>query len=282
MKKVLSIACIIFIMNIKAQVIFEHRYDSAATFNASIGGLNAVDQLMIVDFEVSGYQYVKVNRHGKKISIYNMNHALVQTISLASLPLNASSTVGYILYLSEQLFNTDPLKEFMYSCTPSTTSGQYIGIYNENGTLLFSDDTGAVNIVPNTPLQQYPIYNTPSGTKMILSYADGHANVFNLAGTLSTAIEYVNTNLANSTMLANARPNPTNSTTTIEYALPKGSMQGEVVFYNTQGTEAKRFKVDNTFNSLLISTTDIPAGTYYYQLQTGGNASGTKKLIVVK
>jgi hypothetical protein len=40
--------------------------------------------------------------------------------------------------------------------------------------------------------------------------------------------------------------------------------------------------VDRTFNTLLISTKDIAAGTYYYQLQTAGDSSGGKKMVVIK
>ncbi|HEX7413468.1 MAG TPA: T9SS type A sorting domain-containing protein, partial [Bacteroidia bacterium] len=157
------------------------------------------------------------------------------------------------------------------------------GIYNEDGILLFSD-TGAAQIMPNEPLQQYPIYNTTSnGTIMILSYRNWQAKVFSLAGTLTTAIDRANAQLvSNGASVANPRPNPTNNTTTIEYTLPQGTNQAELVFYSIQGIEVKRFKVDNTFSSLLISTADIAAGTYYYNLQVGGNASGSKKMVVVK
>jgi len=115
---------------------------------------------------------------------------------------------------------------------------------------------------------------------MILSYSYGYAKVFDLGGTLSTAVDRVN-HPAN-TGLGNAYPNPTANTTTIPYTLPQGTNQGELVFYNVQGIEVKRFKVDNTFSTLLISTTDIPSGTYYYQLLINGNASAAKKMVVVK
>ncbi len=70
--------------------------------------------------------------------------------------------------------------------------------------------------------------------------------------------------------ISNAYPNPNNGSTKIDYILPNGVNEGEVVFYNLMGNEVKRFKVDRTFNTLLISTKDIAAGTYYYQLQTEG------------
>ncbi|HXB41101.1 MAG TPA: T9SS type A sorting domain-containing protein [Bacteroidia bacterium] len=81
---------------------------------------------------------------------------------------------------------------------------------------------------------------------------------------------------------SNPHPNPANDATTIEYKISDGVNQGEIIFYDLQGTEIKRFKVDKTFSSLLISTTDIPAGTYYYQLQTSGNTSAGKKMVVIK
>jgi hypothetical protein len=274
MKEIVFLFLIIFVTNTKAQIVFEHQYDTASSFPY----LNS--QLLIVNFEVSGYQYVKINRVAKDISIYNMSHSLVQTISLASFPMDGNGVMGDVLYLSQNLFNTDPLIEFMYvySYGSAPTHGSTM-IINQNGSVLFSD-TGAPSIHVNFALQQYPIYNTPNGTKMILSYYYGPAKVFNLGGTLTTAIDRTSHSLTGN--MGNAYPNPTASTTTIPYTLPQGINQGEIVFYNTQGIEVKRFKVDNTFSSLLISTTDIPAGTYYYNLQTAANASGAKKVVVVK
>jgi hypothetical protein len=49
-----------------------------------------------------------------------------------------------------------------------------------------------------------------------------------------------------------------------------------------QGKEIKRFKVDKTFDHLLISTSDIPAGTYFFQLQTSNQNSAGKKMVVIK
>jgi hypothetical protein len=276
MKKTLLIVLITFVIDAKAQFSLLFTQDSASSTNASISGVHAEDQLMIVNFEVSGYQYVNVNRHGKYISIYNMSHALVKTISWASFPVSTSgiNNNGF-LYFSQLLFNTDNKIEFMYITNPPL----YTGIYNEDGILLFSD-TAYPAIIPNYALQQYPIYNTPVGTQMILSYSNGQAKVWGLAGTLTTAVDRANhpTNIG----LGNAYPNPTANTTTIPYTLPQGTNQAELVFYSTQGTEVKRFKVDGTFSSLLISTSDIPAGTYYYNLQIGGDASATKKMVVIK
>jgi len=282
MKKYFSILFLAFTVSVNAQVTLEHTYDSASTF--AYGSPAVSSQLMIIKFEVSGERYVKIDRWGKKILIYDMNHALVKTISLATVPLDANGALADILYLSENLFDTDSGIEFLYSY--ANNPDNFTGIYNDDGSLIFSD-TGAAVVKINFHLQQYPIYNTTVGTKMILSYkgndiSSRKAKVFSLPGTLTTAIQQSNGQLIEMQGISNPYPNPTNNTTRVDYALPNGVNQGEIVFYDLQGKEIKRFKVDRTFDSLLISTNDIPAGTYYYQLQTSAQASEGKKMVVVK
>lgn len=280
MKKLFIIAIIAFGMSAKAQISFEHDYDSASSYASGIPALS--DQLMIVNFEITGERYVKINRHGKKINIYDLNHSLINTIDYSSYP-QTTSGYTYFLYFSQSLFNIDQGIEFMY-CYNAGTPSCVTNIYKENGTLLFSDTAGPA-IITNILQQQFPIYNTSQGTKMILSYPNGHAKVFSLPGTLSLGIAEANNNLISiqtQNIVSNAYPNPTNNRTRIDYILPDGVNDGEIVFYNLQGTEIKRFKVDRTFNTLLISTADIASGTYLYQLQTNEQNSESKKLIIIK
>lgn len=281
MKSLIIIALCAFSMNVMAQITLEHDYDKASTI--ATGSPAVQDQLMLINFEVSGERYVNINRHDKIINIYNLNHTLISTISLASLPLTNTGTLGDFLYFSEQLFNTDSKMEFMY-CVPQDSSSFQLYktiIYNEDEQLLFSQ-YGYPAIRPNYSQQQYPIYNTSQGTKLILSYTNGHAKVFSLPGTLSADIAKANNDLLSQSSISNPYPNPSISTTQIDYDLPKGINQGEIVFYNLQGKEVKRFKVDKTFNTLLISTSDLAAGTYYYQLQTTTQNSEGKKMVVIK
>ena len=81
---------------------------------------------------------------------------------------------------------------------------------------------------------------------------------------------------------SNLYPNPSNGTVTLQYQLPEGEQEGELILYNMQGAEVKRYKVDNTFKDVLIDNTQLPAGTYFYQLQTNKGAVGTKKMVVIK
>ncbi len=279
MKKILLILLVSFSMKASAQLTLEHTYDSASVCNTCNGNIN---QLMMVNFEVSGERYVQINRCGGRLVTYDMNHTVVKNISLSFLPRDASNEIGTILYLSENLFNLDAQMEFMYVYQNPTLGFYTTDIYNENGMLLFSEN-GAPLVLPNVPQQQCPIYNTSYGTKLILSYANGQAKVFGLPGNLTTGIEAFNQNLlSSSNFISNPYPNPTNSTTRVEYTLPEGISEGELVFYDVAGNEVKRIHVDNSSDHLSISTSDISAGTYYYQLQTALKNSEGKKMVVIK
>ncbi|MBI3500441.1 MAG: T9SS type A sorting domain-containing protein [Bacteroidetes bacterium] len=279
MKKIIYIILLAYSISAKSQIVWEHTYDSASTDNSLGFGES---QLMVIKFEISGERYVKVNRHGASISIYDMNHSLVKTISLVALPLCFGS-LGDILYLSEKLFDTDSAIELMYIRSSCGVSSPYYitNIYKEDGTILFSD-TGSAQIKPNYEQQQYPIYNTSVGTKMILSYRNGEAKVFSLPGTLSQGVQDGNAQLMQAQGLGNLYPNPSAGKVTLQYELPKGEKEGEIILYNTQGAEVKRYKVDDTFKDLLLDNTMLPAGTYFYQLQTSKGSVGNKKMAVVK
>lgn len=276
MKKIILLVLILSAFNVKSQITLEHTYDSASSC-ASTGPTN---QLMIVEFENSGTKYIRINRYDETINVYSMSHILQKSISYSGFP-GTNPNSNNIMYISEGLFDLDNSIEFMYS-TSTGTNMYYTGIYNEDGSLLFSE-TGAPMIYINVPLQQYPIYNTPYGTKMILSFPTGQAKVYSLPGILSTSIAEANNVLISAqSSVSNAYPNPAANSTQIDYALPIGESNGFIVFYDLQGNEVKRFEVDDTFSTLLISTSDIAAGTYYYQLQTTATASEGKKMVVIK
>jgi hypothetical protein len=276
MKKLLLIALLAFSLGGKSQIVFEHAYDSAATHNFCA---TTASQLMLVNLEVSGERYIVIDRCGKQMKLYDINHSLVKNISLASVPFDWPSAVGAILYISENLFNTDTLMEFMYITTNPT---YHTYIYNENLNVLFSD-TGAAMVIPNFHIQQLPIYNTSQGTKMILSYRNGTAKVFGLAGTLTTAIQ-PNGHLPDLSEMgvSNPVPNPVAEQTKINYVLPQSISEADLVLYDMQGNELRRYRVDKTFDHILVSTTEVAAGTYFYQLQANGQSSGAKKMIVIR
>src|SRR6218665_414490 len=277
MKKLLVLIALSLGISASAQFTLEQTYDNTATWNFCQGN---VSQLLMINFEQSGERYVRLNRCGKYIKLYDLNHSLIKTISLAGLPTPAppyNNQLGDFLYFSENLFNTDAKMEYMYVLiSPFKTY-----VFNEDGTQLFYEPAAPI-IRPNYHQQQYPIYNTSQGTKLILSYdVTNQAKVFGLGGSLSTAIQAANSELVAASAISGAIPNPSSSQSRIDYSLPKGITEGAVVFYNLEGKEIRRFHVDNSFDHLLLTTADLSSGTYFYRLETAGNSSDAKKIVVI-
>jgi len=275
MKKIILMALLALEMTANAQITLEHIYDSASVHDNN--------RLMMVDFEITGQHYVRINREGKTINIYDLNHSLTKTISYSGFPINPN-LCPIILYLSEILFDNDPDIDFMWIYTVNYID--YTQIYNENGTLIFQGDSMSPMVFVTEPQFQFPIYNTANGTKMILSCDNNiyqQAKVFSLPGTLTTDIAEANGQLMQQNgQLSKLYPNPSNGAVTLQYELPEGETEGELILYNMQGLEVKRYKIDNTFNDILLDNTQLPAGTYFYQLQTSKGAVGTKKMVIIK
>ena len=154
----------------------------------------------------------------------------------------------------------------------------FTGIYKEDGTPLLIADSCAPLVVTNVPQQFRPMYNTPGGTKLILSKENGNAYVYNVPCTLSTGIDQLSQRPVDDGMLR-TYPNPAFYETNVEYSLPKGSTNGEVLITDLNGREMKRYKVDGTFHNLLISKGELPAGTYLYSLVCNGSLITAQKAI---
>lgn len=280
--KLIILWCFALSMLGRAQITFEQKYDSAGTWNVA---RSKGSQLMYINLEFSGPHYVKINRSGRNMQLYTLNHVLVKSIDLTSLPMGSNTyALNDILCISEKLFNTDTKLEFMhlYNITVGGNGNFVTEIYNENLTLLFRDTAGPW-IKPNFPQQQLPIYNTPNGTKMILTTADGDAKVYGLTGTLTASVKQVNEGLMDGVeFLAAPVPNPNAGIASIAYQLPSSAEEGEIVLFDVSGKQVRSYRVSNAFNSIEIGSSELNAGTYFYQLNVKGESTGAKKMLVIK
>ena len=284
MKKIIlfSIVLSAFTINAKAQITLVHTYDSAGFYAGQYAGVTNREQLEVVKLEVDGDKFVFIDDYNKLIRFYNLNHTPWKTISFATATdLSSTYNVQPIMYISQHLFNTDDKIEFLYvDNNLAGTASTITQVLNEDGTILFTANNQAPFLNASVPQAEVPIYNTSAGTFMILSGGidtDINAYVYGLGGTLAAGIKGYSNNAQNILMASMAYPNPTRSSTKIDYTLPNGINKGEIVFYDTQGKEVKRFNVDNTFNTLMISTEDLQSGLYYYNLQTTQGISEAKK-----
>jgi hypothetical protein len=251
----------------------------------------ASQKLYMVNLETSGMKYVVKSdaANNRYINLYHLNHSLWKTINCNAMPTTTYSSPSGVntiynfdaIAISQKIFDCDSLIEFMYvSVAPSKW---FTGIYNENGVAKLIADSMAPLVKINVPNQFLPLYNTPSGSKLILSHNSGKAVVYNLPCTITntTVLTGISASSISDPTSMSVYPNPSQGgLSTISYHLPQGSKQGQIVIYDLLGREAKRYTVDNNFSELLLSDNELPPGTYVYSLLTNGKVVESKKVII--
>ncbi len=255
----------------QAQITLEQTYPDGDT------------KLYMVDLEISGIKYLlKSDVQGNRfLKFYNLDHSLWKTIDCNSFP-TTNDPMGEAvynfdaLYISETLFDCDERIEFLY--VSHSGIQRFTGIYNEEGTSLIEMDNCAPLVKINIPQQFRPIYNTPDGTKLILSHTNGSALVYSLPCSLATGIDLFQSEdfSGNLTVF----PNPSIDQTTINYRLPNDTKEAEILISDMVGNEIKRYRVDSYFSNLTIPKKEIPSGTYIYSLISDGNVIDSKKIII--
>jgi hypothetical protein len=90
----------------------------------------------------------------------------------------------------------------------------------------------------------------------------------------------INVQLANSSVLYQNEPNPTNSNTTIRYYIPENIQGAYIVFYDFYGKEIKKVEVKETGSGKIeADTQNLSEGIYSYSLIVNGKVIDTKKMM---
>ncbi|MCY7363084.1 MAG: T9SS type A sorting domain-containing protein [Ignavibacteria bacterium] len=243
--------------------------------------------LSIIKFGIAGDKYVYLDQVTNIIQIYGINQVLETTIHIPSF---ATFNFYSLLFITDNLFNTDANYEYLITVNGPEFSLHTVYILDQDSNILLSRDSVSYIYSPNYSTSNFTsIFPTIEGTKLIIKYPFGY-DIFSLPGTLpcyecsnGAYTGYATDNGGNDGKFSlNASPNPANNLTRIDYSLPDGIKQGELVFYNLDGMEMKRFKVTSQFSYITVSTNDLRSGTYLYQLTTSSGTSGSKKLVVIK
>jgi hypothetical protein len=279
--------------SLRSQITLEQTYPSAGWFNAGSIGPNfsifGAKFFYMVNLEVSGQKYVSIDLQGQNINLYNLNHSLYTTISFANITMfspgdNQEKMNATFLYFSENLFDTDNQIEFMYcNWVGGVGSPNAITqIVNQDGSILFTANGEAPLVKANFHNQYYPIYNTPQGTKMILSKTDGSARVYSLAGTFSGMMGQ--NPLAGNNDAFSLSPNPAGrgSAVKLEYDLPESIKEAELKVFDGAGREIKSYRIGADMHSIMVEPGELAAGVYYYSILSGSAVIGTKKSVVVE
>ncbi|HSY76289.1 MAG TPA: T9SS type A sorting domain-containing protein [Bacteroidia bacterium] len=263
----------------KAQVTLQHTYSTPS------GGAN----FQFVYLKYSGFKYVYFNGTDSMM-FYNLNYSLYKTIVIPG-----SWTNPNIMFISEGLFDTDSTHiDYLLEAYNGVNS---FSVYKDNGSLIYNENSASVVWTTNgmsLPVFS-PIFSSDSGTFMIVSKEDSfgaevNTEIYKLGGTLpcipgcanGTSPLGIESMSSGSIGYSAIYPNPATNYTDIYYKLPVGNNTGEIVLYDMTGREIKRYSIDRRFDHLHITTSDVSAGTYFYQLTSNGQSISAKKLIVVK
>ncbi|HOZ88128.1 MAG TPA: T9SS type A sorting domain-containing protein [Bacteroidia bacterium] len=258
------------------QITLEHSYPGAGSYSQIMpgGSQGIVNELHIVHLEIDGDKYVHIDRLGKQLKFYNLNHTPFKTISWAlAVPVNSLTPIKTILYISQTLFDTDNEIEFMYidafGYQASTTQ-----VINEDGSVIFTANNQAPIVYITAPQTHVSIYNTTAGTKMILSEVGGanNGNVYSLTGTLSAVTVK---NLEDPKNVSSLFPNPSQNKITLQNENPINKIN----IIDGSGKIVMLLSADNV-KVIDIDVSTLTSGVYFLQVyDTKGVLMENRKII---
>src|ERR1039457_4149631 len=101
MKKLITIIALAISISSYGQITLEHTYPPS----------NYI-QVSVVNLSISGYKYVTYSSNRDTVKLYDLTHSLWKSIAI---PIPIGQSIGLeVSYISETLFNSDNLVEFLY------------------------------------------------------------------------------------------------------------------------------------------------------------------------
>lgn len=255
----LLIAIITFSSSIYGQITLEHTYPDSTSI------------CKMINLKNSGRKYM-IQVHDS-IKIYNLNHTIWKTI----VPPTITGFKPYEpFYASEDLFTLDGKVCIAYSYSEPGVTLNY-------GKIVIIDETGKI-IKQIDNAQGITVYNAGNNSfkAVVRLFSPYYYNeVYSLPGTIPNSLGN-GLGLAKGSKLSDPYPNPSKDEVKIEYTLPKGASEGFIVIYSTNGIKLKSYKVDNNFTYITLDNSELPTGTYFYNIETNNGLSETKKMLVIK
>jgi hypothetical protein len=75
-------------------------------------------------------------------------------------------------------------------------------------------------------------------------------------------------------------PNPSRDHATLRYQLPSDARTGAVLGFDIIGSKINEYTLDSTAGEIIIDTTRLANGVYFYSLFSNGKSVGTRKLVI--
>lgn len=253
------------VMPARGQIAFEHAYPEGSYSNYP--GFQYANQFFLLELETGGWKYVRIDRAGRKVDFHDLDHSFWKSISFAMTTVVNSNAVGQdILYISEHLFDLDDGIEFMYVSSYSNGSDPPTGVTQvvdeETAGLIFNVNDQYPVVRPNFHLQQYPIQNTPVGTKLILSgIVNDSAYVYGLPGEMFTGMQGDASHLHASEGMK-LFPNP--SSTELTVLLPAGRSNASMEIITSAGMVVRTISIAGM--AAMVDIQALASGRYVCRL----------------
>jgi len=251
----------------RGQILPEHMYPYDMHGDLSIFDLFQIDSNSTKFVYFSGID---------SILVFNSDHTFDRFIKVPELPPFGISNRWLLTYFGKGLYSTDG--KFEYQLSTINSPGRY-RIFNEDGTELFGCENCKI----------MKTVSTEHGTKMLVQYFDTSytTTVFSVPGklrTCNTKLDASNSSFAhpNNFFPTSSYPNPSSGQIHIEYKIPEGVSSGEIVISNDLGKEIRKFKVGSMFHDIVLQSSDLENGTYFYKVITDKGSSEAKKIVVAK
>ena len=144
-------------------------------------------------------------------------------------------------------------------------------------------ETIAPQAVNNSFIADYTPNNMPGTTVIRYSFFKE-----NSTDSIHTTIQYNATSavaatkkdLNNQVGISAPSPNPARDMTFIRFNVPANSRSNKIKLFNAIGGLVKEISLNQKQGDLVLVTSQLPDGVYFYTLQSDNNALATKKLIV--
>jgi hypothetical protein len=255
-----------------AQLVFEHAYPNPAAFG-------------VVRVDSNEWRYVSFNGTDS-IQIFDLTHSLERIIVF---PNRGRSQ---LIVIAKNLFKLDGKYYCLLFGPPG--ANEFVVIYDEDGHTLFERDSAyfssdtKIGTLGDQNLRAGLVL-TNAGMKMVLfkrTEGKEFREVYSLPGKLPGSTLGLKSDLFQTSgdfsLQTSAFPNPSRGRTRINYELPIGVTQGEIVLCNEAGFEVRRYQVTNAFSDLLIDGSGFPNGIYFYKLITAKGESGGQSFSIFR
>ena len=289
MKKSLVSAALIITSALSGQITLDVAYPTAGSYQAP---------RYLTKFGQVGYKFFQVNDVTNTITIYNTNNSLYKTINIPSYsasPGGAIGAAGNNIYLSDNLFNTDTLIEYIW-CYVDPSNVFKLYVYNELGTPLFFRDSSYLS----GGYDSYSIFQRVSaifydGSAVKMQIIRGTSQgatkfeIYTLPGSIpceDCSAAGVLTGLGRSQGKiqqpdAQFYPNPVKDDLKLKYSIPPNTKLAKIKIYDSTGKVIEEYRLSPSTDYILLPS-NYNNGLYIYSLEVDGQVVKNEKIILAR